>query len=483
MSMHDALVEQPVPLVPLKDRWVTGLLQDTTLMSGAVERFGSPLNVHNTSPFSDNVKDYQDVFSKYGLKGRVFFARKANKCLGFVQASKNMSIGVDTASFNELKQAIACGVPAKDLVLTAAIKNKQLLELAVAHDVLIILDNSDECDLLQGVCQAQRKQARVGLRISGFHFQGEKSYSRFGFDIDQVEEYVRDCFHHDQKYPSFQYEGLHFHLNGYSVEERAAALSQCVELAGILEMYRLKTSFIDIGGGLLINYLADHHQWESFKSQLKSAVKGERDAITFDNNGLGYRLEQDQLVGRLNAYPYFNTHYKSLFLQEIFEQEVAGFENLADQIRTLNIEIRIEPGRSLLDQAGFTVAKVAYRKRDSQGNYLVGLEMNMTQMHSSSADFLLDPEVIYLSDEDVDDEAQDVPVYFTGAYCLERDMLLKRQIHLPKLPSVGDLVVFFNTAGYMMHFFESEAHQFDLAANVFYDVEASAFKLDSYDRT
>ncbi|GAB3011229.1 hypothetical protein GCM10027284_33140 [Cyclobacterium sediminis] len=49
---------------------------------------------------------------------------------------------------------------------------------------------------------------------------------------------------------------------------------------------------------------------------------------------------------------------------------------------------------------------------------------------------------------------------------MERDVLLKRKISLAQLPAIGDFVAFVNTAGYMMHFFETEAHLFDLSQNL-----------------
>ena len=63
-------------------------------------------------------------------------------------------------------------------------------------------------------------------------------------------------------------------------------------------------------------------------------------------------------------------------------------------------------------------------------------------------------------------ENQSVDVFFTGAYCLERDVLLKRKISLPQLPAIGDFVAIVNSAGYMMHFFETEAHLLELSQNL-----------------
>ncbi|GAB3011224.1 hypothetical protein GCM10027284_33130 [Cyclobacterium sediminis] len=80
-------------------------------------------------------------------------------------------------------------------------------------------------------------------------------------------------------------------------------------------------------------------------------------------------------------------------------------------LKDLGLEIRIEPGRSLLTQTGMTIAKVAHRKQHAKGKWLVGLEMNMSQMISFSEDFLLDPYVMYADNADSN---APVDVFFTG---------------------------------------------------------------------
>jgi len=117
-----------------------------------------------------------------------------------------------------------------------------------------------------------------------------------------------------------------------------------------------------------------------------------------------------------------------------------------------------------------TLAKVAHRKQDAKGQWLVGLEMNMSQMMSSSEDFLLDPYVVFAENAQ---SKKPVEVYFTGAYCLERDVLLKRKISLPQMPGIGDFEAFVNTAGYMMHFFETEAHLFELSRILSFSIEGN----------
>ena len=55
---------------------------------------------------------------------------------------------------------------------------------------------------------------------------------------------------------------------------------------------------------------------------------------------------------------------------------------------------------------------------------------------------------------------------------------LKRKIKFPNFPAIGDIVCFINTAGYMMHFYESQAHLFDLARNLFATETADGWHYD-----
>lgn len=465
------------PLQAIKANWIKHLLGQPALLQELVDAYHSPINIHAPLQLTKNVQEYQAVFREHQLDHQIFFARKANRSVGLVREAARMDYGVDTASYRELEQCLAVGVSPNRLVLTAAIKNRSLLHLAIEHGVPIMLDNEDEVLLTLQLAAELNKKARIGLRVSNFPYHGEQLYSRFGVDIKDAYDFLKTYCCSDQGQQWLAFEGLHFHLNGYDPQQRGAALHQCLALAATLRKINLSTQYIDMGGGLLMNYLEHQQQWQAFDKALREAVQGQRAPITFNNSGLGYEMVDGELKGSMKVYPYYNKLARGAFLEEILAYRNEEGITAAQLTREAGISLRIEPGRSVLDQVGVTVARVAFRKKDSRGDYLVGLEMNMTQMYSSSADFLLDPEVIY---QDPRPEGEGVEVYFTGAYCLERDILLKRKIHLPKLPALGDLVMFFNTAGYMMHFFESEAHLFPLANNLMLKKEGLVWEFDDF---
>jgi diaminopimelate decarboxylase len=310
------------------------------------------------------------------------------------------------------------------------------------------------------------------VRLGGFTFEDKLLPTRFGFRLDEALEFISNMH---QKEPLALFTGLHFHLNGYSIPQRAAAIEQSLSLIDRLKESGINTISLDIGGGYLMNYLSDKSQWEDFHSQLKLAVLGNREPITYQNDSLGIIKINDKLYGEPTVYPYYNELHKAEFLKAILSSNSTSHRKpLFELLHERCIELRMEPGRSLLDQCGITVAKIAFRKKDTEGNWLFGLEMNRTQLRSSSADFLLDPIHIPTANKNLADSA--VEGFLVGAYCLEQELILKRKIAFSKFPQVGDLLIFPNTAGYMTHFFESEAHLFELATNLIIDEESLCIK-------
>jgi len=449
-------------LTPITSPWMLKLFEDGTLIQDILNKYGSPVNIHHLESFSENITKFKNLIEEFGVTYQIYYARKANKSVSLVKRAFEMGIGVDTASQKELEQCIHYSGNTSNVVLTSAIKTPNQIKLAIENNIPIILDNLDEWDLTFDIAKDLMKEAKVGLRISGFTVEGEKLYSRFGFDIDNFLEDTLVQLENEKYKKLLHIEGLHFHLDGYSTLQRSTALSACLVLSEKLLTRKIKIKFIDIGGGITMNYLESREEWNNFNENLKEAVLKDLPTGTFNNDGLGFKKINNALVGKLNTYPYYNKLNGPDFLRKILDFKDSDEFSNAQKLKRQNIQFRLEPGRSLLNQVGLTIARVIHRKKDAKGQWLVGLDMNMSQMMSSSADFLLDPFVIYTEEF----PKSKIDVFFTGAYCLERDVLLKRKITLPRLPNKNDIVVFVNTAGYMMHFFETEAHLFALSKNL-----------------
>lgn len=462
-----------VPLRPRLEDWMADLIADPPRLHALTKDFGAPLNIQSDEPFRRNIAALTQCVADFDLPFLPMFARKANKCLTYVEAARDLGIGIDTASHAEVEQCLAQGVPGHRIVCTAAVKDRALMALCVAGGVTIVLDNADELALLEDVSQGGKSPVSVGLRLNGFSCGGRALYSRFGFPLSEVPQIAVRL----ERSSAFRLDGLHFHLNGYSAEERIAAISQTLSLMADIRGSGSEGFFLDIGGGIPMNYLAEVGQWDVWLAELDKALAGERDPITQHNDNIGRKPGPDGAPGTVDSYPVAQLLVQTGWMRQIL-QASDGDRTIARRLRDANVTLRCEPGRSLLDGCGMTVARVAFRKTDSAGVPVIGVQMNRTQSRSGFSEFALDPLMV----PGKGPRGDAVAGYLAGTYCTESEWLTRRKMVFPHGVAVGDLIVFPNTAGYLMHFLESRSHQFPLARNVFLQSEPEApARLDGID--
>ncbi len=463
------------PLTARLEEWMISLMESNTdVLRSAVAEYGSPLNVISTGPFRRHVESLNSVARRQNVDFRVFFARKANKCLSFVDAALAAGAGVDVASGPECAQVLQQGEAGRDMVCTAAIKPEGLIRLCIENQVTIVIDNFDELKTVSRLAQSLQRTCPLALRISGFEHDGEKLFSRFGFDID---EFGALCEVLPVVCPELRVVGLHFHLDGYCPRQRVSAIDQCLPLIDQLRTAGHSIEFLDIGGGLPMRYLESKHEWNSFWSAHEEALRGHRTPLTWRNHGLGLQINGEQLTGKRNLYPYYQELVREDWLEAVLASPGTSSPTIAEAIRQRDVQLRCEPGRSLLDGSGLTVARVEFCKRLPNGDHLFGLAMNRTQCRTGSDDFLIDP-ILLRDSQAVEETAREG--YLVGAYCTESDLILMRRLRFPAGIGRGDLIVLPNTAGYLMHFLESRSHQFELARNLVLESDTQ-LRLDAID--
>jgi diaminopimelate decarboxylase len=428
------------PLDGRVEPWHEVLAGGPDTLSELIATHGSPLNLLSCAPMRGNAMELTAPAQERSVDVRLYFARKANKALCFVDQALELGMGIDVASLRELEQAVGRGATADDLIVTAAIKPRELLERSCASGATVVIDNEDELDLLRRV----RGGSPAGP--SAMRLAPRGSATRFGFESSRILQLARagSLRDHDVR-------GVHFHVDGYRVEDRVAALSEAIWLADRLGELGLEMEFLDIGGGVPITYLEEPEQWTTFWSEHQQGLRGGRQPLTFD----AHPLE--------NVYPFHQSPTRGRWLARILDAPVAGAHSIAAALRQRGLQLRLEPGRSLLDGCGLTAARVEFRKR-VVGDLLVGLAMNRTQCRSTSDDFLVDP--VLVRPGDAGRPSAPAEGFLVGAYCIERELLSLRRLRFAHGVAVGDLVLFVNTAGYLMHILESASHQIPLARNL-----------------
>jgi diaminopimelate decarboxylase len=455
--------------------WMTKVLSCPDLLSELISNHGSPCHVVVDSEFERNVGKFMSAFAERGVKGRLFFARKANKLPCFVAAANRNGIGVDTASLAEVIETLALGVPAESIIVTAIGKERELVSKAISSGCLLVVDNFDELDLIQNIAQALGKRARIGLRFAGFEHAGRKVFSRFGMALEDSRAVIEQVSHD----ANLQLEILHAHLDRYDIGERAAAGRKLIELVDLAKSFGADVKGVDLGGGILMRYLNDATQWKHFQQELLASVKGERTSFTFRGDGLGYTKIGNEIVGQPDLYPAHNDLAKQRFISAVLDNTEGGGVPLYKLLNERGLEIYFEPGRSLLDNCGMTLAKVTFRKKDTEGNFMVGLAMNRMNLRPFRAEFCCDP--LFVSTEEGKSTTQnrhhaEPGAFLVGNLCSESDLIYRRRIKLAKAPQPGDLCAFPNTAGYLAHHMEIGTHGSPLPKNILLESDSLEVK-------
>ncbi|MEK6346294.1 MAG: Y4yA family PLP-dependent enzyme [Burkholderia sp.] len=425
-----------VPRLPaIWDPAVRAFVDDhAALIRELADGFDAPLHLLFPERFRHNLAAFRAVLAARRVPGRVYYAKKANKARCFVHAAAEEGIGVDVASQGEFADALAAGVPGADLGVSGPAKADALLRLSLRHGALIAIDAVDELLRLAALAGQIGCRARVLLRMA----PAAQTGSRFGLGAAALDAAMSICA---SQRATLQLEGFSFHLSGYSAEARCNQAGIAVRACVAARALDLAPHTVDIGGGFAMSY-ASAADWQAFQ-----AAHGPADYHA------GKRFD--------GFYPYHAPCAGAAMLDAILAGIPEGESRPLDALlQAHGLDLMLEPGRALLDQAGFTVFAVQGVK--DCGDYGIatvnGTSLSLSEQWFAS-EFLPDPELL-----PADASRADVPyrACIGGASCLDSDLLTWRKVGFARRPEPGDLLLYPNTAGYQMDSNESPFHELPL---------------------
>jgi len=450
----------PVLLRPLISDAVGDLLRRPQFLADILDCVGSPANLLLPDNALRNLDQFHQVLAAHKISGRVFFAHKSNQSDSIIRRLAISKSSVDVASANELRHALACGFTGQRMEATGP-KSDEFLGLCLLHNVTLNVDSLSELSRLLKLRESlgQTKPTQVLLRLCGF--TGGKTpilkESRFGIPMTLIEEALELV---SSKNTDLELLGFSFHLDTTGNLERVHAIEETLKLFDVALEKGLSPRVLNIGGGFKINYLEHESDWANFNAQLRMSALGQRKAFTWQNNHFGVSAQSGLVRGNLNTYSFFEPAPGVAFLETLLRSELVSFENkLLGQFLSENmIELWLEPGRSILDQCGFTLARVIEVKSTSLQKPLVVLAMKRQDLCFLDQEILVDPVLLSCPKDGENESNSDYKPYFlAGNLCLESDLIFRRQVYLARPPRAGDILAFINTAAYMMDFSASES--------------------------
>lgn len=436
------------------------VIKDKLLINKLINSAGSPLNLLIPENATENYNKLSNALSKHIDKFKIFYAAKANKSNMILKNLSTTKIFVDVASLNELRASLAFGFEGSRIEATGP-KNNEFLSIAIQHNVLINLDDINELTQIKQILEKLKLNRKVSILFRLNEFESSNKILNKDFRFGNRKDEIINCLKELDK-NTFELVGFAMHIPTTSLTERIIGLENLLHLYFDSLKMGFNPKMINIGGAFANNFLQSEEEWGNYISALKnSIINTESEKLSWNDSGLGYWSEKGKIRGSARFSHFFIKSTPESEITQILTttSETYGMK-FADILNENNIELAIEPGRAMLDQVGITVARIINIKKSLQGENLLVLDMNRSNLNSQDLEFMSDPILLSNSDSEIQTSFSG---FLVGNLCLPHDFITRRKVFFKSTPKTGDLLVFINTAGYFMDFDESETLRQPLA--------------------
>ena len=366
-------------------------VEDGELVLGGVRaselarEFGTPVVVYDEETLHANARAYREA----APGALIAYGTKAFPSVAILRVLAEEGLGADVSTVGELEFAQQAGIDGSKLVIHGNNKEDELLRRSTESGALIVLDSLDELERARAL-GAARCLVRVTPGIEADTHEAVKTAhhgSKFGLPPDDAVEAIR-------RLPGCL--GLHAHV-GSQLLHFGASLMTVDWLGGFAARLRAELGWtprvIDLGGGLGARHVPDEPSFT-----IGEFVGG--------------------LVGELG---------RSWALHELPE-----------------VDVVLEPGRSLVSRAGVTLYSVGVVKRAGAATSWVAVDGGMSDnprpaMYNARYTALLANRA---------DEPPAETYSVAGKHCESGDVLIER-VELPE-PRRGDLLAVPVTGAYTL---------------------------------
>lgn len=301
------------------------------------EKYGTPLFVFSESRIKQNIARLQKAEKFIDCRLKVCYAAKANSNMAILRVVKEANCDLEVNSGGELWKALKIGFSGEQIIFNGTSKEIWEIEAAINAGIYAIqVDSLFELSLIEATARRLNKTANVSLRLvpeietdthSGL--QTALLTSKFGMMPDEALQ----AFHAYKDSEFLNLCGVHLHIGSQnpSSEPYSQALKTLFEnLEKIYLETGLKLSHLNLGGGFPVNYLRD----KSLETLFSGATRLMFAADFEPSDAIETAW---QAVKKAAA--------------------ESNAENLLD-----NLTLLIEPGRSVVSDAGVCLTTVRNKK-------------------------------------------------------------------------------------------------------------------------
>ncbi|MFD2672840.1 diaminopimelate decarboxylase [Marinicrinis sediminis] len=368
--------------------------------SKLAETFGTPLYIMDEALIRQRAREYMEAFRASGLTFQVAYASKAFCVQAMCRIADEEGLSLDVVSDGELHTALTAGFPTERIHFHGNNKTPEEIEMALDAQIgCFVVDNFVELKLLNAMAGERSSKVNVLLRITPgveahtheFISTGQTD-SKFGFDLGNGAAYT--AMEEAKALENLNILGVHSHIGSqiFEVDGFKMAVDKVAGFAiDVRDRLGLTFEVINLGGGFGIRYTA-----EDTPLQMSQYVGAIADSVKQTFESAGYPVP----------------------------------------------EIWIEPGRSMVGDAGTTLYTVGTYKEIPGVNKYIAVDGGMTDnirpaLYGSKYEAILANRA---------NEAATEKVTVAGKACESGDKILW-DLEIPKAET-GDLLAVSCTGAY-----------------------------------
>jgi diaminopimelate decarboxylase len=298
------------------------LYVESVPLQKVIQAAGTPTYVYSYGALKESFEAYSRAFR--GTPHLICYSMKCNSNLAILKSFIGMGGGIDIVSRGELFRALRAGCSPKKIVFSGVGKTEEEISYALKSGILMFnVESEQELDAVDRVARRLKKKAAIAIRVNPdinpkthpYITTGMKK-SKFGVQYEKALKVYRRA----KGLKGVRIIGIDCHIGSQLTQLNpfVDALRRILELVDALKSEKIEVQYLDLGGGLGIRY--DEERPPS-PDQYAKALKKE-------------------LKGR-------------------------------------NLTLILEPGRSLMGNAGLLATRVLYTKeRDNKRFLIVDAAMN-----------------------------------------------------------------------------------------------------------
>ena len=366
-----------------------------------VKEYKTPLYVMDQELIETTIDKMKEAFKSNRFDTQIAYAGKAFLTTGMLKLVDSKELDLDVVSGGEMYTAYKAGFPMDRVHLHGNNKTVEELEMAIEFGIKeIVIDNEDEIDKIERICREKEKKQAVLVRIdpgieAHTHHYIKTSGLTSKFGISLFQKNLFDIIKRLNDSEWIEFKGFHTHI-GSQIFQSAFFIFALDEIFKYLDKLKKELGIVvhtvNMGGGV----------------------------------GVYYKEGDDPKP-----------------IEEVLSEIITYTEAMEIKYQIGFKELCIEPGRSIVGNAGTTLYEVGGIKETVGGKTYVFIDGGMSD-NIRTALYQAEYEagvVNKLNDTDTRD------ITLAGKLCESGDIIIEKG-KLPKSTEIGDIVAVTTTGAY-----------------------------------